>query len=143
VSPANLPRSGDALSFILPSGTTGLAGAIRRAVGADDATVIRCRTPQFTRPFGWPDPAGAPVGWAEFTALFSLTKAQLKELGCGSWDGQLMLFPAEWYGSIPDGFPVTDIGGKVEPFRHRVTSDDIRYGLLAYGVPAKDGEVTP
>lgn len=47
---------------------------------------------------------------------------------------ELWLFPAEWYDTIPNGCPITDINGCVELFERGVTDDDRRYGLLAYGV---------
>lgn len=47
---------------------------------------------------------------------------------------ELMLFPAEWYASIPAGFPIVDINGKLEDFEPGKTDDDRRFGLLAYGV---------
>lgn len=47
---------------------------------------------------------------------------------------ELWLFPAEWYDSIPNGFPVTDINGCIELFERGKTDDDRRLGLLAFGI---------
>jgi hypothetical protein len=126
------------MKYIL-SNTGDLAKAIRKAIGASDGDVIEVVTPQFTRPVDWPQPSEAPTGMAEFVKLFSMTVKQLKELGCGNWDGRLMLFPKEWYSMIPHGFPIEDIMGNVESFVPGGTDDDIRYGFLSYGVAAING----
>jgi hypothetical protein len=49
-------------------------------------------------------------------------------------DGIIMLFPGEWYASIPDGFEVITISGTREKFQPGVTDNDTRYGCLPYGI---------
>lgn len=117
-----------------------LAGAI----GAEPGDTIEMVTPQFQREPGEPEPACVPV---DFGALREMNVIGLKELGCGQWNdpsspdqtgeyggGTLMLFPGEWYGRIPAGFVIHDINDVVEKFVPGQTDDDIRFGLLAYGV---------
>lgn len=52
---------------------------------------------------------------------------------------ELWLLPAEWYDSIPNGFPVIDINGCLEQFERGKTDDDRRFGMLAYGVIVTKG----
>ena len=73
-----------------------------------------------------------------FPALRNMTCAQLADLGCRRWDDSgLMLFPVEWFDSIPEGFEVKVISGKVAPFA-RSMSRDRRYGMLAFGIVGRD-----
>lgn len=88
--------------------------------------------PQFDRPDG--KKASAPP--EPFSAVCSMAREKLHELGCQNWDDSLVLFPAEWYDHIPNGFLVTDINGDVEPFQHGSTDNDRRFGCLAYGIRA-------
>ena len=64
--------------------------------------------------------------------------SDLKNIGLQAWDkddnGTLMLFPAEWYDSIPEGYQITDIFGVEELFIKGKTDNDKRYGALAYGI---------
>jgi hypothetical protein len=77
---------------------------------------IQIITPQFNRPDNQPTavrpPPATPVEWHK---LRSMTVTQLKALGCGSWDGRLMLFPATWYSFIPEGFEFEDIRVGLKP----------------------------
>ena len=128
---------------LVPGNQNPIAAAIRKAIGACDTEPVLFHTPTFERPVSWPKPAAAPYGFAEFSNLFTMSKEQLKGLGLGCWDGGLFLFPKEWYEFIPNGFPVESISGDVKPFEHGKTNDDIRFGLLSFGVricPATDGE---
>ena len=116
------------------------ARVIRRAIGATDTESVEVMTPQFTRTSNMPPvqpPPGLPTEWQKLRAM---TKAALKSLGCGSWDGRLMLFPGEWYSLIPSGLEIEDINGRQKKFVPGSTSNDIRFGFLAYGVPAVDGK---
>lgn len=84
-----------------------------------------------------------PQGVEEFTALKRKSVSDLKALGCGVWTetdkGWHMLYPQEWYDCIPEGLEVVMISDRIEKFRHGVTDDDTRYGMLAYGfLVAKD-----
>jgi hypothetical protein len=119
-----------------------LAAEIREAIGAGPDEEVHITTPQFERDPGQPEPAAAPTDWE---ALRTMTRIELKELGCGTWndpkepddefDGKvLMLFPGEWYQSIPAGYVVTDIFNEDEEFVRGQTDDDIRFGCLSYGI---------
>lgn len=73
-----------------------------------------------------------------FDALRGMTCAQLAQLGCRRWDDSgLMLFPADWFDSIPPGFEVVSILGQTLLFT-RTLSRDRRYGMLAFGIVGRD-----
>jgi hypothetical protein len=78
-----------------------------------------------------------------FERLHGLSVAKLKSFGCRGWDDPdvdgdvLMLFPGTWYDSIPNGFMVAHIDGRVTAFRRGRTSKDLRLGMLSYGIVAK------
>ena len=48
-------------------------------------------------------------------------------------DRDVIMFPGEWYHSIPDGFLVTSLYGEQYEFKKKEADDDIRYGCLPYG----------
>jgi hypothetical protein len=103
-------------------------------------------TPQFTRERDRSAPASPPADTAAFEALSTLDAKTLKELGLRPWgepednDPQpkggpcLWLFPSEWYLKIPEGFPIVDIFFKEERFGLGQTDDDIRLGMLSFGI---------
>ena len=104
---------------------------------------IRIIMPQFEREPGAPHPASPPEDW---NALREMDAVALQELGCRQWnepsdpgwDGYvLFLFPGEWYYHIPAVFPITTISGDEKDFVPEETSDDIRFGCLAYGICVK------
>ena len=80
------------------------------------------------------------------------TLTELLSLGFGLWergpldDGglvlargeALMLIPAAWYASIPEGLPLVSICGDRAPFQRGVTDDDQRFGFLAWGIIASE-----
>gem|GEM_PF-2932992 len=121
----------------LKKGTSGLAGAIRKAIGAEADEEVVVTTPQFTRTPGMPAPKEVPRDWE---SLRSGPSSRLKAMGLGTWACRrsdktaLMLFPGEWFGHIPDGFEVESISGHIKPFVASRSDDDIRFGRLAYGV---------
>jgi len=93
---------------------------------------IEIITPQFERTDGIAVPPA--VGVTEwFDELKDLTKEELLALGCHKWDGDLWLYPAEWYDHIPDGYPMVDIFKKEVNFKAGVTDSDQRFGALPYG----------
>ena len=77
-------------------------------------------------------PSGQRVGHKE--AWFYDVDAVRELVGHAESTHELWLFPAEWYDSIPNGFPIVDINGCIEQFERGKTDDDRRFGLLAYGV---------
>lgn len=123
------------MSKKLPTSSKNLvAAAIRKAIGASDTEPVAFATRDVNRRKGWPPVQKAPAGFAEFTHLFEMTGEQLRQLGCGNWDGGLFLFPQEWYPDIPEGFPVETINGKIVKFVPGKTDNDVGVGMLAYGV---------
>jgi hypothetical protein len=131
-----------------------LAAEIREKIGAGPDEEVEVTTPQFERgPMdAKPPPAPRDLQW--WNDLRRMSRAALRELGCGQWNDPndpdehdraesarlfgegyvLMLFPGEWYGSIPAGYLVTDIFGENEPFEPGVSDNDIRFGCLPYGI---------
>lgn len=144
--------SGDSKTFRLPErGKDPLADNIRDAVGVG---IVECVTPQFTRPPSEPIPAAPPSSREDWDALRSMSVNDLREMGLGVWnepdlEGKvLMLFPGEWYDSIPNGLPIEGLWSPVEEdsctctrepelFERGATDDDIRFGCLPYGVRVK------
>lgn len=48
-------------------------------------------------------------------------------------DADMIMFPGEWFGAIPEGFIVTGLYGEQYSFHKAIADDDIRFGCLAYG----------
>jgi len=71
-----------------------------------------------------------------FDRLRTMSRAELFRWGLRMWSEEsgLMLFPAEWYDRIPEGYEVVTINGETKPFERGVTDDDRRYGCLSYGI---------
>lgn len=120
-----------------------VAAEIREAIGAGPDEPVTVIGPQFERARGATTPAPPPTDWE---ALRGMSRVALRELGCRTWndptepddefDGLcLMLFPWEWYSSIPVGFVVTTINNKDRTFAPG--DDDQRAGCLSYGVKVK------
>jgi len=53
--------------------------------------------------------------------------------------GTLWLLPGEWYASLPAGYEFTSINGIVEVFKRGESDDDIRMGVLPYGILVPKG----
>ncbi|GMV17984.1 MAG: hypothetical protein AMXMBFR56_62080 [Polyangiaceae bacterium] len=122
-----------------------IAAELREALGVGPDEPVTVFTPQFERLPTMSAPGAPPTDWE---ALRGMDKAALQGLGMGAWndpsepedpfDGAtLMVFPGEWYSSIPEGFEVTDINNQDEVFKPGVTDNDIRFGYLAFGVKVK------
>ncbi len=95
---------------------------------------IRVVTPQFERTADMGPAASYPEDREAWDDLKQMTGPELRERGLYGWDEKLFLFPAEWYSHIPEGYVVDTINDRQEKFRMGVTDDDIRFGMLAYGV---------
>lgn len=103
-------------------------------------TVIEIRTPQFHRSSGEPTPSVPD----DFAGLRKMSGTALREIGCRRWCDPgdddwphretLFLFPAEWYPHIPAGYKLALITGEKFAFEPGETDDDIRGGMLAYGI---------
>jgi len=116
-----------------------LASALQRILGAGSGEKIEIITPQFERP------DQRRVKWVPRSAddldrlRENATDDELVELCLGRWrdpdeEGNVLwLFPGEWYEHLPDGYTITTIFGKEEPFKRGETDDDIRFGCLPYG----------
>ncbi len=88
---------------------------------------------------------GSPI--ENFADLLEMDRTALAELGFVVWGHQrkldngeddklspvLMLFPGEWYGSVPDGFPVFGLRFEAKTFPDEC-DDGIRFGCLAFGL---------
>jgi hypothetical protein len=53
---------------------------------------------------------------------------------CGYDGSGLMLFPADWYESIPDGFQIVDINRRAGRFETGQTDDDRRWAVRLLGL---------
>ena len=99
--------------------------------------------PKFHRDKNEPIPACAPSDSEAWEALRCLDKNALIELGLRPWDESdhagytLMLFPGEWYKYIPNGYRIVDINDVEEEFQTGITDNDIRLGMLAFGIKVK------
>jgi hypothetical protein len=126
----------DKCDVVLDANDPDFADQLREAIGAKPGKTIEFITPQFTRTDGVTPVAALD----DFSALSKLSPETLKAIGCCPWDepnekGEVLwLLPGEWYDRIPEGFLLTCISGKTEPFKRGETDDDIRYGCLAYGI---------
>ena len=100
----------------------------------DELVII---TPQFTRTDGKVI-TYIPKTDAEYDAIRLLDRRGREALGMGYWGQvqdakELWLFPRAWYSSIPAGLELVDICGRIEKFTPGKTSDEMRFGLLAFG----------
>lgn len=108
----------------------------REAVGLKQGEKLQIMMPQFKRTDG----LQVPLPQVDFAKLHELSEETLMAIGCARWDepdangDTLWLLPYEWYDHIPEGFMLTCIDGKDEPFQRGVTDNDMRCGVLAYGV---------
>lgn len=109
------------------------------ALGVSPGEKLEILTPQFERNDGVVV-RYCPHTLEEYAALPTYSESTLKKMGCRIWDKKgntvLWLFPKEWYDYIPDGLEITTISNKRKQFVKGKTSDDIRFGLLAYGFEA-------
>lgn len=123
--------------LLAPSDHSDLARRIREAIGVGPEDEVECQTPQFERTDGkrilyFPQTA------EQFDRLKTLDAELLREIGLQAWDSNgLWLFPCEWYDHIPDGYEVTDIFYKREPFQRGTTDNDMRFGALGFGIVAE------
>lgn len=81
----------------------------------------------------------APADQEEFYLIINnYSKRELIKIGFGPWEKvgkkMLLLFPKEWYHSIPKGFETLSILGEKENFIPGKSDDDSRYGCLCYGL---------
>ena len=108
----------------------------KKAIDLKPGEAIQVSTPRLERTDG-KEIGYIPQGATEFYQLGKLGKNLLEYLGCGVWDSQgrriQWLYPAEWYGAIPQGHEIVTLSGRIETFELGKTSDDRRFGLLAYG----------
>src|SRR5688500_7555901 len=97
----------DMCDVVLDANDPDIGAKLREAIGAEPGEAITIVGPQFERTPGMVAPTGVPSDWE---ALRGFSVAGLKSLGCCQWDEPdgrgrvLMLFPGEWYASVPDGY---------------------------------------
>jgi hypothetical protein len=132
----------DKCDVVLDANDPNFAEQFREAVGLEPGKPLEIITPQFTRT----DSVVPVAALDDFSTLAKLSPETLKAIGCCLWDepnekGEVLwLLPGEWYDRIPEGFPLTCIDGKTEPFKRGETDDDTRYGCLAYGIIVKNSD---
>lgn len=112
-------------------------------------------TPTFQREAGRPAPACPPGDAEAWSALTTMDRGALVELGLRPWNdpaqpdshdppalrtATLWLLPAEWYDHIPDGQPLVDINGRSMKFSKGVSDNDMRFGCLAYGILVQEAK---
>lgn len=118
------------------------AAKFRDAIGLKPGERLEITTPQFERTDGNPI-AYVPSEPEAFAALKMLNRAQRKAIGMAPWEerpeGELWLFPKEWYASIPAGTEIVDINYQSEQFEAGKTDDDYRFGMLAFGFVFREG----
>lgn len=117
-----------------------LAKKVREMLGAGDYDEVRVTLPQFNREDG-KSIRYFPTTKEEFDGLRKAPDDILKDLGLQQWEEGHWLYPAEWYDYIPEGYIVTAIDDEEKPFQRGVTSDDRRFGCLAYGFKKTQPEV--
>lgn len=100
---------------------------------------LNVATPQFERTDGV---LPCDVGPYTFHMLAEISSDHRRALGMMDWGepdnngNVLWLFPHEWFNKIPNGMNLENIGGKSFAFDHRTTNNDIRYGMLSFGIRA-------
>lgn len=108
------------------------AEKLMAAIGAKPGDAVRFITPQFEREDGI-QPIANPADL--FARLHMLSREALQQIGCRPWgEHGLWLFPYQWYAHIPDGMELRCIDGTTEAFKSGVTDNDMRFGVLAYGI---------
>lgn len=76
-----------------------------------------------------------------FSELRRMPRRKLIAMGMQPFDESgLLLFPYAWYDSIPEGFKIVTISGRVRSFQRGKTDKDQRCGALAYGIVRRGAE---
>lgn len=105
--------------------------ALVEALGISPGDSVQIMTPQFDRVDGT-IPSQTPG--IEFDKLHTYSKAQLLDMGMRNWDERLWLIPGEWHAALPAGMTLECIDGEQYVVGTDYIDDDIRFGMLAYGV---------
>ena len=101
------------------------------AIGLEPGETLEITGPQFERADGI-TPIANPTDVLH--NLHRMPEKTLRALGMAPWDERLWLLPHEWFKHIPLGFRLQCIDGSEELFDPEKTSDDMRFGMLAYGI---------
>lgn len=110
-----------------------LAKIIRDCLGVGDYEQVRCVLPTFERTDS-KRITYIPKTKQQFDDLKKAPDDILVDIGMQKWKKNIWLFPFEWYDSIPEGYEIITIMGKIKHFEHGVTDDDMRFGALSFGV---------
>jgi hypothetical protein len=87
-----------------------------------------------------PHPSAPPATLKQWKELGLMSMTALREMGLRAFDEPdvngmvLMLFPGEWFDSIPEGFIVENILDEAHTFRRATFPRDLCVGCLSYGV---------
>jgi len=68
-----------------------------------------------------------------FNSLRKAPRKILSQIGLFEWSDGFWLYPVDWYGSIPDQYPIVTIDGFEEPFEHGVFGKYTICGYLPFG----------
>jgi hypothetical protein len=109
------------------------AHQIRELIGTGDFDKVRVVLPEFDRADG-KIISIKPKDAAWLDNLKNAPPEILQDIGMQHWEENIWLFPSEWYDHIPDGYDIVTIWNIKEQFHKGVTSDDRRFGALAYGI---------
>jgi hypothetical protein len=71
---------------------------------------------------------------ADSTMLIDLSPKEPLPMQLLEADEDVILFPGEWYGIIPDGFKCTSLNGEQCVFVKGKSDNDIRFGCIPYGI---------
>ena len=104
---------------------------LMKEIGVEPGDTLTISTPQFERTDGV-KPIANPGDVIH--NLHKLDEKTLRALGLAPWDDKLWLIPHEWFIHIPLGFELLCIDGAEESFDPAKTDDDMRFGMLAYGI---------
>lgn len=104
---------------------------LMKEMGVEPGDTLTITTPQFTRTDGV-TPIANPGDVVHNP--HKLDEKTLRALGLSPWDDKLWLIPHEWFAYIPLGFKLLCISGEEEVFDPKTTDDDMRFGMLAYGI---------
>ena len=122
---------------LVPGDENHISAAIRKVLGVGPYDKVEVALPQFDRTDGKKITFFLKTVEELLGLKFHAPDWVLIDIGMRVWDekdGKLhWLFPAEWYDTIPNGYPIVGLDGEVETFIRGETDSDRRFGCLGYG----------